>query len=235
MLVRLNMDISTKVHILRVFVNRKKKFGNPVGIVLDEKGDLRPQNRQKIASILGYSESVFVNNRNTGNVSIFNPKKEVKFAGHALVGTAYFIHKVMGKPITSLDCKGGHILTWEEGNVTWIRASLENTPLWHHEQLPDARSVESLSAIQAKFKEHTMVWAWIDQRKGIVRARTFAPDWGIPEGEANGSGSMQLAATLGQKLETHHGKGSIIYAKPAKSGSADVGGRVEEDESQELL
>lgn len=220
------------IHILRVFVNNEKLFGNPVGIILDEKQEIPAADRQRIATNLGFSESVFINNINTGTVSIFNPQREVDFAGHALVGTAYFINTILKKHISSLDCRGGHIVTWQENNSTWIRASLEHTPSWIYEQFSDTASVESLSDKQIASKKHTVVWAWIDQGNGIVRARTFAPDWGIPEDEANGSGSMQLAATLGQKLEIHHGKGSVVYAKPAEVGFADVGGRIAEDPSR---
>lgn len=221
-------------NIFRVFCNLEGKFGNPVGIILDEKNAINPHDRQKISTKLGFSESVFINNLATGNISIFNPKKEVNFAGHALVGTAYYINQITKKSITSLECKVDIILAWQEKDLTWIRASLKNTPPWLHEQLKDAPSVETLSLSQTASKKHTVVWAWLDQNKGIIRARTFAPDWGISEDEANGSGSMQLAATLGQKLEIHHGNGSVIYAKPTETGFADVGGRVEKDTFQKV-
>lgn len=220
------------VHMLRVFVNKEGKFGNPVGIVLDEKQELSPTNRQSIATKVGFSETVFINDLNTGSVSIYNPTKEVKFAGHALTGTAYFINKILGKPISLLECKGGKIKTRHEGELTWIHASLEGTPPWHHEEFPNADAVEELPI--SSNKEHTVIWSWLDKNKGIIRARTFAPDWGIPEDEANGSGSMQLAAILGRPLEIRHGKGSIVYAKPTEKGSADVGGRVEQDKSQKV-
>lgn len=51
-------------------------------------------------------------------------------------------------------------------------------------------------------------------------------DWGIPEDEANGSGSMKLAHMLNRELTVHHGKGSIVYAKPFDQYVAIVGGRV---------
>lgn len=54
--------------------------------------------------------------------------------------------------------------------------------------------------------------------------------FGIPEDEANGSGSMRLAATLGRKLTIHHGIGSVIYARPSTPGFAEVGGMVAEAE-----
>lgn len=224
-----------KVHILRVFVDKEKRFGNPVGIVLDEKREIILADRQAVTTKIGFSESVFINDLGTGNLSIFNPQGEIGFAGHALVGTAFFINKVIGKPIDSLVCQGGKVLTWQKEGLTWIRVGLAGTPPWFHEQLQNALSVESLSIPQANSKKHTMVWAWANREKGIIRARTFAPDWGIQEDEANGSGSMQLAVKLGQKLEIHHGGGSIIYAKPAKTGFADVGGRVKEGATQEVV
>lgn len=216
------MNKDVKIYVLNVFTNKDGKFGNPVGIVLDEKQEFNPKDRQKMATNLGFSESVFINNLSTGDVSIFNPKKEVKFAGHALVGTAHFIRNVLRKPIDSLNCKGGHVLTWQEGNFTWIQAKLKNTPSWNFEQVSDTSIVDN----QSPTKKHTVVWAWLDKNRGLIQARTFASDWGIPEDEANGSGAMQLAARFGQKLEIRHGKGSVIYAKPAGTGLIDVGGRV---------
>ncbi len=228
------MNRVSTVIVLRVFVNKEGKFGNPVGIVLDENQKISLVDRQAIATKVSFSETVFINDLNTGKLSIFNPKREVKFAGHALVGTAYFINKIVGKPINFLDCKGGQIQTRQKDDLTWIHAALEGTPPWHHEELVDASAVENFPASLIKTKEHTMIWAWSDKNNGLIRARTFAPDWGIPEDEANGSGSMQLAALLGVPLEIHHGKGSIVYANAAGEGLADVGGRIEQDEPKEI-
>ena len=223
-----------KVHILRVFVNEETKFGNPVGIVLDEKQNLASRIRQTIASKLGFSETVFINDLEKGQVSIFNPIHEVKFAGHALVGTAYFINKFLNKKIKYLNCEAGQIQTWQVTGLTWIRASLTNTPSWQYSELKNTSSVDSISESQMLSFKHTVVWAWKDKDKGIIRARTFAPDWGIPEDEANGSGSMQLAAKLGRNLEIHHGKGSVIYTKPDSLDLSSVGGRVKRDSPQNI-
>lgn len=220
------MNTGIKVYTLRVFVNGDGKFGNPVGVILDEGEKIDSKERQRIATRLGFSESVFINKLETGNVSIFNPQIEVPFAGHAMLGTAWFISKLRNHPIDSLKCSGGSIKTWREKDQTWIRASLTMLPPWQYEQLKNAVEVENLPPIATLSMVHTFVWAWLDEKKGLVRARTFASDWGIPEDEANGSGSMKLAATLGRSIEVIHGKGSIIYAKPWKSDFADVGGRV---------
>jgi len=74
------------------------------------------------------------------------------------------------------------------------------------------------------------MWAWIDKTKGLIRARTFASDWEIPEAQGNGSGSMVLAAKLKRDIEIKHGEGSVIFAKPAPDGCADIGGRVNESD-----
>ena len=223
------MNNGIKIHTLRVFVDEKGKFGNPVGVILDEGEEIPTKERQRIATELGYSETVFINNLSTGDVSIFNPRKEVPFAGHAMVGTAWFINKTRNQPINSLTCTGGSIKTWRDNDRIWIRASLSMMPPWQYEQLKNATEIERFLPAVALSKEHTFAWAWEDEVKGLIRARTFAQDWGIPEDEANGSGSMKLAAILGRSIEIMHGKGSIIYAKPWQSDIVDLGGRVKED------
>lgn len=214
-----------EVTVLRVFVDKRGDFGNPLAVIVDANNRINPKDRQTITTKMGFSESVFINSLETFDVSIFNPQQEVSFAGHALVGTSNFIRERLGNSIDYMFCKAGKIITWQENDLTWIQASLENTPPWHHKELANPILVENLPESEIP-KEHTFVWSWIDKDKGVVRARTFAPDWGIPEDEANGSGSMQLSASLGRELEIHHGKGSVIYAKPIENGLVDVGGRV---------
>jgi len=101
-------------------------------------------------------------------------------------------------------------------------------PPWQYKQLKNAEAVELIKLEETTSMEHTMVWGWIDEAKGTIRARTFASDWDIPEAEGNGSGSMVLAATLGRTIEVTHGKGAVIYARPAPDNCADIGGRVKE-------
>lgn len=216
--------------ILRVFVNEKGQFGNPVGIMVDESRKLTQEDRQKIAIKLGFSESVFIDDLGTRTVSIYNPEREVAFAGHALVGTAYYLGKLLGEPVGHIKCMAGLVNVVLDGDKIWINASLENTPPWMFKEFDGPDEVDDLTFGQRKHSHHTFVWAWIDKANGIVRARTFAPDWGIPEDEANGSGSMQLASQLSRELEIHHGKGSVIYAKSQGNNKAEVGGRVVENE-----
>ena len=50
-------------------------------------------------------------------------------------------------------------------------------------------------------------WAWLDEAAGTVRARSFAPDFGIAEDEATGSAALGLAVRLDRELTIHQGKG----------------------------
>ena len=74
--------------------------------------------------------------------------------------------------------------------------------------------------------KHTMIWAWMSGEAGLVRARTFSSDWGIPEDEANGSGVMKLALELERYLEVRHGQGSEIFVRLVAKSRCMVGGRV---------
>jgi hypothetical protein len=67
-----------------------------------------------------------------------------------------------------------------------------------------------------------------------IPARTFAPDWGIAEEEASGSGAMRISSLLVKELEVHHGKGSVIYVKPLPNNFTAVGGRVVADHPRDI-
>ena len=73
------------------------------------------------------------------------------------------------------------------------------------------------------------IWAWIDEERGLVRARCFVPELGITEDEATGSAALPLCAQLGRPIEVRQGKGSVIWARPLEGGLVEIGGRVVED------
>lgn len=68
--------------------------GNPVAVVLDAQGMSTGQ-MQLIAAEFGYSETTFVlppvDSANTAHVRIFTPTREIPFAGHPNVGTAFVL------------------------------------------------------------------------------------------------------------------------------------------------
>lgn len=69
-------------------------LGNPVAVVLDAEGITSGQ-MQQIAAEFGYSETTFVlppvESTNTAQVRIFTPTREIPFAGHPNVGTAFVL------------------------------------------------------------------------------------------------------------------------------------------------
>lgn len=69
-------------------------LGNPVAVVLDAE-DLSTEQMQRIAVEFGYSETTFVlppdDAAHTARVRIFTPSREIPFAGHPNVGTAYVL------------------------------------------------------------------------------------------------------------------------------------------------
>lgn len=68
--------------------------GNPVAVVLDAE-DLSSEQMQRIAVEFGYSETTFVlppdDAAHTARVRIFTPSREIPFAGHPNVGTAFVL------------------------------------------------------------------------------------------------------------------------------------------------
>ena len=136
-------------HLLNVFTAEDGTHGNPLGVFLDDAG-VAHRDRQRIATELGYSETVFIED-------------------------AAEVDALHGPP-------------------------------------------ESLGFVDC--------WAWIDEDAGTVRARVFVADEGIPEDEATGLAALNLAAQLGRAIEIRQGKGSVLYAKPGREGTIEVGGRV---------
>jgi predicted PhzF superfamily epimerase YddE/YHI9 len=222
---------SIKVDVFRVFVDENGKYGNPVGIVVDEVGKIGDAKRLQITQQTGFSECVFVENMKRGQVRIYNPQQEVDFAGHAVVGVARFLMKALNLENVDVSCKKGKVAALEKENMTWIETDLKDLPPWNFRKLESARAVEEFNETEAMQLEHTMIWAWMDKHEKRVRARTFAPDWGIPEDEANGSGSMLLAAKLHRELKVKHGKGSIIFAEQMENEQIRLGGKVQVDEN----
>lgn len=210
----------------RVFVNENDQFGNPVGIVIDDQLKLDKPTRQKIAANLNYSETVFINDLVKPNIQLFNPVHEVKFAGHAVLGTAYFLKHELGKDFSEINCGEHKISVTFDDSLTWITAPLSIMPQWNFKQLDSTEAIDKLNKDQFNNQEHIVVWAWCNKDKGLIRARTFAPDWGIPEDQANGSGSMLLAHQLNQRLKIIHGEGSEILAEPVNDKLIKLGGLV---------
>lgn len=220
------MNDATNLHVLRVFTDPNGNFGDVASVIVDEGKQVPDTRRQELANKLNTGETIFINYVAGANISVMHPQGEIDFAGVGVLATAYLLSKLRDRLTTSLQGRAGTIKAWQDGDVTWVRADLAAMPPWHHRQFDSPEAVEKLTVDEMKSVEHTMVWAWIDESKGLIRARTFANDWEIPEAQGNGSGAMVLAARLQRSIEIKHGEGSVIFAKPAENNKVDVGGRV---------
>jgi predicted PhzF superfamily epimerase YddE/YHI9 len=219
------------VHVLRVFTDPEGRWGNPLAVFLDGAA-IPEQMRLAVAAELGYSETVFVDDVNRAEVRIFSPESEFAFAGHPLVGTAWLLaHE--GKQPSILRPPAGEVMTWTEGNTTWISGRPEWAPPWEQIQLDQPETVASMRNAPSSEHDLTQFWAWEDKAHGIVRARVFAARIGVHEDEACGSASMLLAHRAGQAITVRHGEGSRISARPGPNGNVEIGGLVVLDHARE--
>lgn len=118
-------------YIVDVFTEEKFS-GNQLAVFsyFDEFSD---NEMQKIAKEMNYSETTFIlsnkNQNNTYDVRIFTPKKEIPFAGHPTLGTAYVIQQeIIKKPVNTivLNLKSGKIpvffpTTRKEPDILWMK------------------------------------------------------------------------------------------------------------------
>ncbi|HSW65758.1 MAG TPA: PhzF family phenazine biosynthesis protein [Bacillota bacterium] len=218
-----------RFHKIRVLCNDKSEFGETHAVIVDEAKALSPEERQVIATRLGFDETIFVNDLTMGNVSFFDTTKEVPFAGTAALAAAWFVNEHTNKPVENLICGSKSISTWQEDGLTWIATKFDTMPSWNVTQYDSPELVDAITPGEAKTLEHTLAWAWEDRAEGVIRARTLASDWDIPEVEANGSGSMMLAASLERPLRIKHGEGSVILAKTRPGDVVAIGGKIVDD------
>ncbi len=215
-----------QVHVLRVFTNEAGEHGNPLGVMLGT-ADFTNEDCQAIAAQLGYSETVFVDDVAEARLRIFTPARELPLAGHPLVGTAWLLSELAGAPIDTLrPVRAAPVSTWQDSGRSWIRARVADAPPLDFVQLERASDVEAMELPPCPPYDHHEFWAWEDEAAGVIRARFFAPGFGIPEDEATGGAALVLVSRLGRPVTIRQGRGSVIHARPAAEGYADVGGRV---------
>ena len=126
-----------KFYILDVFAE-EKYAGNQLAVFRGAYY-LSDSELQKIAKEINYSETTFIMSetlRDGGyDVRIFTPNKEIPFAGHPTLGTAYLIqHVIIGRPVESvvLNLKAGRIpVTFEyEGEFATGGTMKQKSPIF---------------------------------------------------------------------------------------------------------
>ncbi|MGO9962532.1 MAG: PhzF family phenazine biosynthesis protein [Acidimicrobiales bacterium] len=220
-------DIEKPVRVLRVFTDTAGLWGNSLGVV--DGRLVAESDRQRVAHALGFSETIFIDDRATGVLRIFTPAVELPLAGHPLVGAAWLLGRESDRS-ASLELRppGGLVRAWHDaGDRTWIEAPLASLPDWTLVQMDSPAAIDNLSGPLQPEHDHVVYWAWIEP--GVMRMRCFAPRFGIIEDEATGSAALRLATALGQPIDIRQGKGSVLSARPIDSERAAVGGLVVED------
>jgi predicted PhzF superfamily epimerase YddE/YHI9 len=217
------------LHVLRVFVNEDGEWGNPLGVFLD--GDQIPEGeRQGVAAALGFSETVFVDDRASGRLRIYTPAVELPFAGHPLVGAAWLLTQE-GTSMRSLYPPAGKVATRQADGLTFVSAPPEWAPPFEYRQLNTPADVRALAA--SAQRANAYAWSWIDEAGGTIRARSFVPEAGIAEDEATGSAALALCAKLGRPITIHQGRGSVLVCQPLQDKLIEVGGAVALDQVRE--
>jgi predicted PhzF superfamily epimerase YddE/YHI9 len=212
-----------ELHVVRVFCAADGGGGNELGVFLDG-AEVPEAERQGVAAGLGFSETVFVDDRERGEMRIFTPELELPLAGHPLVGTAWLLAHD-GTPVEVLRPAAGEVGVRRDGELTWVSARPEWAPHFGHVELGSPEEVDALDG-PPEGTSWVGLWAWIDESAGIIRKRVFVPEAGIPEDEATGAAAMLQVAELGRELEIRQGTGSIIHARPLGDGRVEIGGRV---------
>lgn len=217
------MDVDVEVTVLRVFCGAEGG-GNRLGVVLD--GPAVPEDdRQALARMLGYAETVFVDDPAAGRVRIFTPEIELPFAGHPVVGTGWLLARE-GHPAEALLTAAGKVELEQDGELTRATARPEWCPEFELIELGSPAEVDALEPGGEGFR---YMWAWSDEEAGTIRARSFVPEAGIAEDEATGSAALLLCAQIGRPIEVHQGRGSLIHARPLDDGRVEIAGTVVTD------
>ena len=216
-----------ELYVLRVFCADDGSGGNPLGVFL-EGGEVAGEDRQDVATDLGFAETVYVDDARRGHVRIFTPSEELDFAGHPMVGTAWLLAR-QREPVEWLHPPAGEVPVRAEGELTFVAGHPTWGPAWEFLQVDSPEEVDSLTG-PPDDRPLIAVWAWLDEDAGAVRERVFAREIDIVEDEATGSAAIRLCAQLGRPLDIRQGRGSRIAARPLADGMVEVGGLVELDE-----
>lgn len=218
------------VTVLRVFTDAGGNFGNPLGVVDAARVD--PADRQRLATELGYSETVFVDlpaaGSTTAHATIYTPRVQIAFAGHPTVGASWWLRE-NGTPVNTLQVPAGLVQVTYADDRTRVSARSDWAPEVALHEFDSAD--ELLAADPGDFPDDTAhyLWAWTDRAGGALRARGFFANLGVPEDEATGSAAMRITDYLSRDLHVTQGRGSIIETTWSAEGWVGISGRVVND------
>ncbi len=205
-------------YVLRVFT-RDGAGGNSLGVVTDILG-LDDVKMQQIATDLAFSETIFLSwfEGTMPKARIFTPTVELPYAGHPLVGAAWVLLNLGPIDPGGIECSVGPVKIRQVEDLTWIDGrgdqsvrtvspdfgsglvAIDATEVlmpapYLLVQVGTPGEVAALGPAMVAGFGGVYVWAWTEEGRS-VRARFFAPDFGIEEDPATGSAAVALAARL---------------------------------------
>jgi predicted PhzF superfamily epimerase YddE/YHI9 len=223
------------VTVLRVFADKDGKFGNPLGVV--DASTVHPSDRQRIATQLGYSETVFIDvppeGARTSQARIFTPATELPFAGHPTVGASWWLRDT-GHPVHTLAVPAGIVQVAYDDDLTAVSARSEWAPEF---AIYDVETTDALLAAEPDDYPDDIqnyLWTWTDRENGVLRARMFAANLGVPEDEATGAAAVRITDYLSRDLTIVQGKGSVIHTQWSPEGWVRIAGRVVSDGTKQI-
>jgi len=215
--------MSRPCHVLRVFT-RDDEGGNHLGVINDVVG-LSEEKKQKIATELGFSETIYIDwtdPETDPSVQIFTPVQELPFAGHPLVGAAWVLAALGPKPAQALRTNVGSFsceanmtgaavsasveMTELEGDVALLalqaempapdRSILLGLPLEYY--IARFATAQDVADLDPDMDALSAVFGFcaFSRTGNEVKMRFFAPGDGVPEDPATGSAAMALAKTF---------------------------------------
>lgn len=241
------MSSRIPVEVVSVFTDSEGRFGNPLGLIRSSAATRGQE--QRIATELDFSETVFVDeivepgggsgghgestpHPRTAVIRIFTPARELPFAGHPCVGTAWWLAE-QGSPVTALRVPAGEVAVRYDGGLSWIAGRADWAPVFTWHELDSPADVDALEAEAFTAGNH-YAWAWVDEQAGHVRSRMFAPMIGVAEDEATGAAAVRLTDLLGRDLLIDQGEGSRLLTRRLSGGFIEVGGRTVRSDSVEV-
>jgi predicted PhzF superfamily epimerase YddE/YHI9 len=227
--------MAIEVTVLRVFTDEEGNFGNPLGVV--DARMVNPSDRQRIATELGYSETIFidvpVHGASTAHARIFTPATELPFAGHPTVGASWWLREI-DRPVRTLQVPAGVVQVSYEGEVAAVRARAEWAPEFALYQLESTAELFAADPNDYPADVENYLWTWTDRDNGVLRARMFAASLGVPEDEATGAAAVRITDYLSRDLTIVQGKGSVIQTQWSPDGWVRIAGRVVSDGTKQI-
>jgi predicted PhzF superfamily epimerase YddE/YHI9 len=223
------------VTVLRVFTDQDGNFGNPLGVV--DASQAEPSERQRIATQLGYSETIFIDVPNAGastaHARIYTPATELPFAGHPTVGASWWLRD-RGTPVRTLQVPAGIVQVAYEDDLTAVSARSDWAPEFAIYDLDSTDDLFAANPDEYPDDIQNYLWTWTDRERGAIRSRMFAANLGVPEDEATGAAAVRITDYLSRDLTILQGKGSVIETQWSPEGWVRIAGRVVNDGTKQV-